>query len=191
MKKILVLLTDGFEEIEAMAVIDILRRAGVDVTIAGVGKAEIASTRNVRVLADTEMSLSNVDEFDGLILPGGEPGATEMAKNELVLELVLSFYNRNKLLGAICAAPKVFAKAGILSGKKATCYPGTEVSFDDVTVLEDPVVVDGHIITSRGPATAMNFAYEILNQLGYFVESENLQKAMLVSYYKEWVAKAN
>jgi protein deglycase len=184
MKKVLVLLADGFEEIEALSVIDILRRAEVDVVTAGLEKKEVISTRNVTIIADSVMSLMSVDEFDALVLPGGEPGATTMKNNELVLDLVLSFYNRNKILAAICAAPKVFEATGILSGKRATCYPGCEADFKNVNYSEDAVCVDGHIITSRGPATAMSFSYEILNQLGLSDISEKLQEGMLMNYFK-------
>ena len=183
MKKALVLLADGFEEIEAMAVIDILRRADVSVVIAGLESLHVKSTRNVTIVADEVMSVANVDNFDILILPGGEPGATVLANNDYVLDLILSFYNRNKFIAAICAAPKAFAKAGVLSGKRVTCYPGTPVSPGHI--IDEPVCVDGKIITSRGPATGMMFAYTILDQLGLTEISNDLQEKMLMTYMQE------
>lgn len=183
MKKALVIAANGFEEIEAMAVIDILRRADVQVVIAGLESLQVTSARGVTILADELMSVTHVDEFDVLILPGGEPGATTLSKNETVLDVILSFYNRNKFIAAICASPKVLAKAGVLSGKRVACYPGTPVNPGRVT--DDLVCVDGKIITSKGPATAMLFAYTILDQLGLSDISAHLQEKMLMTYVQE------
>lgn len=179
-KKVLIILADGFEEMEALTPIDILRRAGVDITIAGLDKKEITSTHEVKVIADVELKDAGRD-YDIVILPGGLPGADNLHESSLVNGILKEFQAKDKWIAAICASPSfVLQPAGIVKGKSATCYPGAEGKFsDDVNFKEDIVVVDGKVITSRGPATALAFSLEIVKQLLGTAQAEELKTQTL------------
>ena len=168
-KKALVIFADGFEEIEAVAPVDILRRAGVEVTVAGLASLEQTSARGVRVICDSllEDTIVRAGEFDALVLPGGGRGAENLADSAVVRELVLRMHGEGKIIAAICAAPAVvLVRTGILSGKKATCYPGMQVHFGaDTLYLDEQVVEDGNIITGRGAGAAAVFSLAIVGRL--------------------------
>lgn len=179
MARVLVPLADGFEEIEAMSIIDILRRANIEVVIAGLHDGHIESARGVKVIPDTTIDKVNADDFDMIVLPGGQPGTDNLNKDERVKKLIQDFYNKGKLTGAICAAPYVLANAGILHGKKATSYPTYKEKLGDVNYLEDAVVEDSNVLTSRGPATAACFAFKIVEKLAGKEKAEQIQQGML------------
>mgnify|MGYP001076531583 CR=1 FL=1 len=164
MKKVAVMLDDGFEEIEALTVVDIIRRANITCDMFSVSSMEVKGAHDIVVKADKLIS-EEVKEYDVIVLPGGMPGATNLRDNEEVIDLVKWFNDNKKIVAAICAAPIVLGKAGIIEGKKVTSYPGFEDELVKGSYLEEHVVVDGNIITSRGPATAMLFAYKILELL--------------------------
>lgn len=180
MKKLLVMLADGFEEIEALTVVDILRRANVKCSMCTLEEKEVRGTHDIKVIADISIDNESVKDYDGVILPGGLPGATNLRDSEKVLNLIRDYNKKDKLIAAICAAPIVLSEAGLTEGKAITSYPGFEEQLGNCLYKEDLVVRDGNIITSRGPATAMLFAYEILNYFGYKKEAENLYEGMLV-----------
>jgi 4-methyl-5(b-hydroxyethyl)-thiazole monophosphate biosynthesis len=161
-KTALVIFAEGFEEVEAVASVDVLRRAGVRVTLAGVKSLIVKGSRNIGV--QTDVLLKGIKDLpDAVILPGGLPGAMNLAKSGEVAKLVKQMSEAGKLVAAICAAPAVvLAPLGILDGKKATCYPGCEPDFSSKIVYsKEGVVVDGNIITSQGPGTALEFALVI------------------------------
>lgn len=161
MKKVLVILADGFEEMEALSPIDLLRRAGASVTVAGLGKIEITSSRKVRILCDTLLCDTSVDDWDAVVLPGGMPGATNLAASKEVKDRIMAAYQGGKLVCAICASPAVvLAPLGILKGKKAVCYPGMEQGIDNVEFCSDKVMRSDNIITARGAGCAQEFALE-------------------------------
>ena len=165
-KTALVILAEGFEELEAIAPVDALRRAGVRVTLAGVNSLIVKSSRGIGVQADA--LLKDIKDLpDAVILPGGLPGATNLAKSGEVADLVKKMNSSGKLVAAICAAPAaVLAPLGILDGKKATCYPGCETEFSSKTVFsQERVVKDGNVITSQGPGSALEFALAIVREL--------------------------
>lgn len=165
-KTAIVVLAEGFEEIEAIAPIDILRRAGVRVSIVGIGTEVIKSSRAVGV--QTDKLLEDIEELpDAVILPGGLPGATNLAKSKVLAAFLKKMNAAGKLIAAICAAPAaVLAPLGILDGKKATCYPGCESDFSSKVICsQDSVVKDGNVLTSRGPGTAIEFALAIVKEL--------------------------
>jgi len=165
-KKALIVLADGFEEIETITPIDILRRAGIEVIVAGLNKEEAIGSRGV--IIKTKIKLSAYSSMpDAVVLPGGSPGAENLARSGRLKELILNMNSKEKLICAICASPAlVLAPIGILDGKKATCYPGMEKNFSvDVRFSNDSVIQDGNIITSRGPATALPFALKIVESL--------------------------
>ena len=161
--KVLVPLADGFEEIEAITIVDVLRRAGLDVVMAGLPGTMVRGSRNVKIIADAKMDDVNPDEFDALVLPGGDPGYKNLGQSQKILNMIRDFHSQGKLVCAICASPLVLAKAGILEDKKATVYPGLE--RDIPKPRGDRVVVDGNIITSQGPGTAIEFALKIVESL--------------------------
>lgn len=165
-KKAVVLLADGFEEIEAITPIDILRRAGVDVTIVGVGGLMMRGSRDIIVKADRDIDSYN-DLPDAVIVPGGAKGSDNLSKAEKVKLLLMSARRNGKIIAAICAAPvTVLIPLGILDGKNATCYPGDEKTLGTKARFKDEkVVIDGAVITSRGPATAAAFALAIVELL--------------------------
>ena len=179
-KKVLVLLADGFEEIEAISTIDILRRAGLNVTVAGVGKVTIKGSRDVTVKADIELG-SYKGLPDALVLPGGMPGVQNLAASKRVNDLIGKAYEKGKIVAAICAAPSyVLAPTDILKGRKATCYPGCEGLLKGRAEFVDKrVVVDGNIITSKGPGTAFDFALTLVEKLRGKSIKETVKKRTL------------
>ena len=179
-KTALIVLADGFEEIEAVTPIDILRRAGVEVMIAGLEKKQVKGSRGVEVSADILLA-DYKDTPDAVVLPGG-PGAEKLARSVAVRKLILRAQKADKLIAAICAAPAlVLAESGVLEGKKATCYPGYEDRFGKGTVfVSDRVVTDGQVITSRGPGTAMEFSLAIVGQLVSDEKSDQVAQKMVV-----------
>ncbi len=182
MPRAVVLLAKGFEELEAVAVVDVLRRAGVEVVIAGLTGGYVESVRNVKVIPDTTIDTIKAEDFDIVILPGGIPGADNLNADPRVRQLLQDFNAKGKLTGAICAAPYVLANAGILEGKRATSYPTYREKLGSVDYSEDKVVVDGNVLTSRGPATAICFGLAIVERLVGKDKADELKKAMLVDY---------
>lgn len=179
MARAVVLLAPGFEEIEAVTPIDVLRRAGVDVQVLSEDGAAVEGAHGVTFAVDG--ALATAGEPDLLVLPGGMPGATNLAASAAIAELVRATHARGKLVGAICAAPAVaLAPTGVLSGRRATCYPGFEERFPaDVNAVAERVVVDGNLITSRGPGTALEFALTLVEQLVGAERAAQLRQGML------------
>ncbi len=180
MGKILIPLAHGFEEIEAITNIDVLRRAGLDVLTAGIGSREIEGDHGVKVETDTEISRVDSDELTAVVLPGGMPGAANLRDSEQLLEIIKEVYEEDKLCAAVCAGPIVLEAAGILEGKNATSYPGFDDEMPSCNYREERVVIDGNIITARGPGVAMEFALTIVEYLLDAEEKARLEEAMLV-----------
>ena len=163
MKKTAILFANGYEEVEALTVVDLLRRAKIGCEILSVADSgQVTGSHGISIGADRNFSGTDFSQYDGVILPGGMPGTTNLAADERVLALLRSFAVAGKLTAAICAAPTVLAKAGLLEGKKAVCYPGMEEQLTGAKVSFDPVAVDGTVITSRGLGTAIPFALSIV-----------------------------
>lgn len=161
-QKVLVILSPGFEEIEAITVIDILRRANINVTITGLEEDLVTGSHNISVKTDIYYKNLNIDEFDFLILPGGQPGTNNMKDNSTVIDWLQKFKKENKRIAAICAAPTVLEKAKIIKNTKITSYPADKERFDPKQYSEQNVVADKNIITSRGVGTAIEFALELV-----------------------------
>jgi len=180
-KRALVILADGFEEIEAATPIDVLRRAQVDVVVAGLNDIKVKGSRGLVVMADMKLDAVR-GEFDALILPGGSLGAKNLAVSEKVKALIKKMNDSGKIVAAICASPAiVLNQTGVLKNKKATCYPGMQGNFySDVKYKEEDVVSDGNIITSRGPGTAMAFALSLVEDLAGFNMRDELKKALVL-----------
>lgn len=181
MIKVVILLADGFEEVEAMAVVDVLRRAGIDVVIAGLHDGPVASARKVRVLPDTVIDTVRPDDFDMIVLPGGQPGADNLNADPRVKSLIRSFYGSGKLTGAICAAPYVLANAGVLEGRRVTSFPSYRDRLGSAVYEEKAVVEDGNVMTSRGPGTAITFGLAIVRKLVGREKAEKIRASMLAN----------
>lgn len=181
MKRVAVLLAEGFEEIEALTVVDIMRRAKVNCDMVSLEKLSVMGAHNIEVKCDKVIS-DDIKEYDLIVMPGGMPGSVNLKNNEKVINAVKYFNENNKLMGVICAAPIVLAEADVISGRNITSYPGIKEELKGCNYKEDEVVIDGNIITSRGPATAMSFSYKLLEVLGYDNYKE-ISKAMLYKLY--------
>jgi len=165
--RVLVPLAQGCEELEAITIIDLLRRAGIEVISAGLDAEIITASRGVKLIPDTDLESALKDDYDMIVLPGGLPGADNLNNDERLKSALKKMANNNKYIAAICAAPKVLANTGVLTGKTATCYPGVldDPELSSITVSDEAVVRDGKVITSRGPGTAMDFALELIEVL--------------------------
>jgi 4-methyl-5(b-hydroxyethyl)-thiazole monophosphate biosynthesis len=177
MKKVLIPLAEGFEEIEALATADILRRAGIEVVLAGIPGTMIKGRSGVKVVADSRIDEINKNDYDCLVLPGGNPGYINLGKSKIVTEIINDFNSKGKPIAAICAAPSILAKQGILDNKRATIYPGMEREIPRPRPAS--VVTDGHITTSQGPGTAIDFALEIVKTLLGSGQAEKIRKELV------------
>lgn len=182
-KHICVFLADGFEEIEGLTVVDLLRRAGVSVTTVSVtGEYTIHGAHGIDVQADKLFDDMDYEQQDMLVLPGGMPGTRHLEGHEGLKELLNQFYNREKYIAAICAAPSVLGKCGFLKGRKATSYPGFEDVLEGAEYVEEAVVVSDFVITSRGMGTAIPFSLALIEQLIGSEKAEEIGKSII--YYQ-------
>lgn len=189
MKKAAVLLAEGFEEGESLFVIDIFRRAKIACDGVSLKDELVRGSHDIYVKADRILDAETKNDYDMVILPGGLPGATNLRDNDLVIDWVQSFAaDPEKYVAAICAAPMVLARAGVSKGRRLTSYPADKYRtlFQDAEYVDDPdeiVVVDGHLITSRGPGTTLPFAYRLVEIMGG--DAESLKEAMLYNLAKK------
>ncbi|MBK1647493.1 DJ-1 family glyoxalase III [Rhabdochromatium marinum] len=162
--RVLVPLAPGCEELEAVTIIDLLRRADIEVVTAGLEEGPVRASRGVVLIPDTALDAVLEQTFDLIVLPGGLPGADHLQQDARLLGLLRRQAESGRRVGAICAAPKVLASAGLLDGHQATCYPGAvnPPDYPRVQFTAMPVVMDGQVATSRGPGTAMDFALELI-----------------------------
>ena len=178
MSKVYIFISEGFEEIEALTVVDLLRRAEIDVTMVSIMDTKrVTGAHGITIETDALYNDVNFSQAKMLVLPGGMPGTKYLGEHEGLVTMLKSFNDKNKLIAAICAAPSVLGVNGILKGKKATSYPGFEDKLIDAVISTDPVVVDQNIITSRGLGTAIFFALEIIEIL----KDEDTSKAIAES----------
>ena len=172
---------EGFEEIEAVAIVDILRRGGVDAPMVSVsGNKVVRGSHDISVLTDLLFEEADYGKCDMIVLPGGGPGTANLLAHQGLAAEILSFAGEKKYLAAICAAPQIFGKLGILMGKKATIYPGLEEKLEGAQVSGDRVVADGNIITSRGVGTAIEFALALVKILKGAEKADELAEKMVV-----------
>jgi len=179
MSSALILLAPGFEEIEAVTLIDLLRRAGVTVTVAGLKKQVVCGSHAISIKADVYYKKVDPLRFDVLILPGGQPGSSNLKANAEVLEWVKARFIRGKKLAAICAAPTVLAAAGITKGLKITSYPSEKEVFKNSIYVEESIVRDHEVFTSRGVGTAIRFALFLIAELQGEAIAEEIRKRIL------------
>ncbi len=180
MSRVLIPLADGFEEIETFTVVDVLRRAGITVVLVGLQSGPVASVRKVSVIPDDSLENVKADDFDMIILPGGQPGTTNLGADVRVKRLLNEFNTAGKCISAICAAPSVLAEAGLIKGKRVTAYPSYKDKLDGAQYVESAVVSDGTIITSQGPGTAIAFALAIVTRLAGKHTADDIANDLLV-----------
>ena len=185
--KVLIILADGFEDVEAVTSVDILRRAGLGVTVAGLESKRVKGARGIVVEADVLLDDVAEKSYDACVLPGGTQGAERLAASEGVRSLVKKMDRERKWIAAICAAPAVvLAPLGILNNRRATCFPGLEEKFDATTqFVTDSVAVDGHILTSRALGTAVEFSLAIVEKLCGGETAGKIQRLTLAAVHKK------
>lgn len=175
-----VFLAQGFEETEALAPLDIIRRAEEEIYTVGVGGKVITSCHNISVVADVmDCEISPDKDCQGIILPGGMPGTLNLEKSSVVQQFIDYCVENNLLIGAICAAPSILGHKGLLEGKKAVCFPGFEEQLLGAEVLNEATVTDGNIITACGAGAALKFGFEIVKYIQSEASAKHFEKAML------------
>jgi len=177
--KIAVYFAEGYEEIEALSVVDVLRRAAIEVVMVGIGGIRITSARGITICMDTTIDDLNHEEIDMIVLPGGMPGVSNLENNSLVVQNIKAFKKQGKWLAAICAAPSILGKAGLLIGEKATCYPGYEKYLEQCEYSDEKTVISHKIITSKSAGTALEFAFVVLEVISGKLTADNIKKAMV------------
>ena len=177
-----VLFATGFEEVEGLTVVDLLRRANINTIMVGVEEKKVTGAHDVNITTDKTLDEINIDQLDALILPGGAPGFQNLRKNKRVLSMIKDAYEKKKIVAAICASPSVLATACVLKNKKATIYPGMEeeIKKGEGIIYDDLVVVDNNIVTSKGPATTMLFALKLIELLKDKETSEDVKNKVLL-----------
>jgi len=163
MKKVLIPLAEGFEEIEALATADVLRRAGLEVVLAGLPASIVEGRSGIKVITDVKIEDIKAEDFDSIVLPGGNPGYINLGRSKKVFDIITDMNDKGKTIAAICASPSILAKMGILDERRATIYPGMEREIP--RPRSGKVIVDGHVITSEGPGTTIDFSLEIVKAL--------------------------
>lgn len=183
MAKVYLFLAKGFEEIEALAVVDLLRRAEVEVCMVSItGKLKVIGAHGITVLAEKLYEKMDASDGNMLILPGGQPGTTNLGEYEPLTELLKAWDKENKRIAAICAAPIVLGGLGLLVGKRATCYPGLEAQLTGADAVTDRVVTEGNITTSRGVGTTIPFGLELIRLLVNEATAEEIKAAIIYGH---------
>lgn len=183
MKKVYLFLADGFEEVEALTVVDILRRGGVDCkTVSVMGDYDVTSSHMVTVRADLLFEETDLSDGDMLVMPGGVPGTPNLKAHKGLAELIIRYQEAGKDLAAVCAAPTIYGEMGLLEGKNATCFPGMEDGLKGANKMTDNVVCDGQFITSRGMGTCIDFGLTLLARLTGQETAQEIGKKIV--YYK-------
>ena len=183
MKKALVFLADGCEMCEALCVVDVLRRAGINVFTAGVTGERVVSSHNVEIKADLTLSEVKNEEWDLVFAPGGMPGATNLASSSIVNSIILDTYNKGNIVSAICASPAVvFGPLGIIKRGKATCYPGCEEYAPEIEFVTNGVVVDENVVTGKSAGWAFDLGLKLISLLEGDEKAENVRASI---YYKD------
>lgn len=177
---IAVFFAKGMEEIEALTVVDLARREGIETWMVSIDNEEyVTGSHGITVKMDKGIREIDVDSLEMIVLPGGMPGTLHLKSCELLREKILDFHHKEKYLAAICAAPTVFGSLGILEGRKACCYPGMEEELKGAVVTEEKTVKDGHVITSRGMGTAIDFGLMIISCLKSKEDAERLKSSIV------------
>lgn len=184
MRKVFIFLADGFEEIEGLTVVDLLRRANIDITMVSItGKKQVTGAHGIELITDILFEDGDYSSGDLLVLPGGMPGTLHLMEHEGLGQLIMEYNDQGKGLAAICAAPRVLGSKGLLSGKKATCYPGNEGYLVGATVVDEDVVEAGNIVTSKGMGTAIDFSLTLIRILLNKEAADNIAASIQYRHY--------
>lgn len=179
-RKVCVFLADGFEEIEGLTVVDVLRRAGITVTTVSItGSRQIHGSHDILVHADKLFEEMDYEEQDMVVLPGGMPGTIRLEEHKGVETVLKKYYKEKKYIAAICAAPSILGKLGFLKGRKATAYPSKEEELLDAEIVREPVVVSDFIVTSRGLGTAVDFSLALIALLSNKEKAEEIRESVI------------
>jgi 4-methyl-5(b-hydroxyethyl)-thiazole monophosphate biosynthesis len=178
MKSVLVLFAEGSEELEAITIVNLLRRGGITVTLAGQVEGPLRGSRGTVLVPDTTLDAASTAHYDMIVLPGGQPGTNSLKSDPRVLELVQQMSAQGKYVAAICAAPSVLAEAGLLDARRATSFPGALAPYPQVLKQATAVVEDGTLITSRGPGTAMDFALTLVERLAGVEKRDEVEASL-------------
>lgn len=182
MSKVYIFLADGFEDIEGLTVVDLMRRAGIEITTVSIKDTrEVTTSHGITLLTDRLFKDTDFSDGDMLVLPGGMPGTVNLGAYEPLVELLKNYYAEGKKVAAICAAPSIFAKLGFLKGRRATSYPSFLDQQSGTVITEDSVVSDGNVTTSRGLGTAIDFALSLITQLEGGKKAEEIADSILYS----------
>ena len=180
MSKVYIFFADGFEDIEGLTVVDLMRRAGIDIQTVSIKETkEIRTSHGINLLTDAVFGECDFSDADMLVIPGGMPGTRYLEEYKPLTDLLGDFYRKGGKVAAICAAPTVFGGMGILKGKKAICYPGMEEGLTGAEVTCQPAVTDGHITTSRGLGTAIDFALALISELRDKESADTISKQVV------------
>jgi 4-methyl-5(b-hydroxyethyl)-thiazole monophosphate biosynthesis len=186
MEKVYIFLADGFEEIEGLTVVDLLRRVNIEITMVSItGNLKVTGSHNISVQAEALFEELDYHDAEMLVLPGGLPGTTNLEAHQGLDQLLKDFASRGKMLSAICAAPRVLGSKGLLRGKNAVCYPGHEAALLGTNVIDSVVVEDDNIITSKGMGTAIDFSLAIIKKLKGAEEAVKMARAIQYKHYAE------
>lgn len=178
--KIVVFFATGYEEIEALAVVDVLRRGRVEVVMAGIESMSVTSARNITMQMDALAENIDYEQVDMLVLPGGLGGVEGLARSQFVTDTIHEFVAKDKYIGAICAAPSVLGKLGVLKGHRVTCYPGFEKCLEGADHTDERVVISGKFITGIGAGASLEFALTLLEIVKNKETAEAIKKGMLI-----------
>lgn len=179
---LVMILAPGVEELEAIGTADVLKRLGIEVTLAGLDADAVTGSHNFTVSADAKLAELDIDKFDGVILPGGLPGSTNLLNSELVINWVREMFRNGKITAAICAAPIVLAKAGVLNSGKFTMYPGFDSYLGGLKYTDAPAEKDGCVVTGKGPGAVFAFAAKIAEAAGSGAKIPELFNGMFVKF---------
>lgn len=180
--KILIPFAEGFEEIEAITCVDVLRRADINVITASLKGNVVEGAHKVEIVTDLSLIDVNTKELNGIVLPGGMPGSINLQNSNEIINIIKELYQDNKLIAAICAAPIVLEKSGVINGRFVTCYPGIEKELKSARYCNDRIVVDENIITGKGPGAALEFAVTIVKHLLGNDKAKMLMKSMITMF---------
>lgn len=190
MKDLMIVLDNGFEEIEALTVSDYLRRADISVDLVSAKKErEVESSHGVKVVADYTVDEIKINDYNGIYIPGGQPGATNLSKNKKIRDIIELYNDMDKYVIAICAGPMVLDSAGVLKNKKFTCYPGVEERLENKNRLDEVVVQDNNVITSMGPSLAQVLAFKLIEEFKGKEVDEKIKKDVLFDRLVEEIKK--
>lgn len=183
MINVLLFLAEGFEEIEAVTVVDVLRRANIKCDTCSISDSyAVTGAHKIEVKSDVLLKKTDLHEYGAIVLPGGMPGAANLRDNHKVVKIVSDFYKKGKIVSAICAAPIVLEKAQVVKGIKVTSYPGVKEELEESIYLEELFVEDKNLITSRGPATAIYFALKLVERIKYKEVADEIKCGMLLDF---------